>query len=188
MKRVRRSARLWRGSIALGFAALGLAPAAAQEYCVACTEPNAIYRCVIEQAVPTGSPLKMLCIGTLAREGGHATCAVRSGTVFDCDGPVRRVDARTASGSLGGAKSKPPITDEPAAQAAPAAPVNADLAPRQRSSAPAAKPANATPRTVEEVAREMSKSSGEALGKAGDAIAGSTRKAWGCVASFFKSC
>lgn len=167
MNRVKCPARLPASAFALGLAVLPLATAAAQEYCVACTEPNAVYRCVIEQAVPTSASLKMLCIGALAREGGHATCAVRSGTVFDCNGPIRRIDARSASDVLGGAIATP----------ANASPV---LTPPD----PAAKPENAPPGTVEEVAKQMSKSSGEALGKAGEV----TRKAWGCVASLFKSC
>jgi hypothetical protein len=130
----------------------------------------------------------MLCIGTLARQGGHSTCAVRSGTVFDCNGPVKRIDASAASDPVGGPAVEPPNADRSAPQSAPAAPVTANPTPQQAPPSPATKPANATPRTVEEVAREMSKSSGEALGKAGDAIAGSTRKAWGCVTSFFKAC
>ena len=64
----------------------------AQEYCVACTEPPGLYRCIIEGARPGGSqPLQMLCITAMAKEGHHATCGVKGGTVFDCNGPVKRV-------------------------------------------------------------------------------------------------
>ncbi|MEZ5816166.1 MAG: hypothetical protein R3D44_03705 [Hyphomicrobiaceae bacterium] len=44
------------------------------------------------------------------------------------------------------------------------------------------------PRTVEELAKNVSRSSSETLKKAGDAIKGTTRKTWKCIASFFKSC
>lgn len=178
-------------SAAVAFAAapLLLAPVAAQEYCVACTGPDAVYRCVIDQAVPTGMPLKMLCISTLARDGAHATCAVRSGTVFDCSGPVRRIDARapTAPGKDDRATVTAPAAGPAPAQAA-APPATAAQALKETQPRPGAKAATADPQTVEALAKQMSKSSSDALGNAGDAIAGSTKKAWGCVTSFFKSC
>ena len=66
--------------------------AEAQEFCVACTEPTAVYRCVIEGARPGGGqPLQVLCVTIMAKEGKHATCGIKRGTVFDCDGPVKRV-------------------------------------------------------------------------------------------------
>ena len=72
--------------------------ASAQEYCVACSEPDAVYRCIIEGAQPGGAqPLQVMCITAMAKAGNHATCGVKSGTVFQCDGPVRRVPW-TASG------------------------------------------------------------------------------------------
>src|SRR5262245_7118735 len=40
-----------------------VASAEAQEYCVACADPPAVYRCVIEGARPGGSlPLSVLCV------------------------------------------------------------------------------------------------------------------------------
>src|SRR6186997_635618 len=66
--------------------------AAAQEYCVACSEPHGLYRCVIEGAQPRGGQsLQMLCVTAMAKDGGHATCSVKRGTVFECDGVVKRV-------------------------------------------------------------------------------------------------
>ena len=66
--------------------------AEAQEYCVACSEPSAVYRCVIEGAQPRGGQsLQMLCVTTMAKQGGHATCSVKGGTVFECNGAVKRV-------------------------------------------------------------------------------------------------
>lgn len=201
MTSVTRSIYHLGGASSLWLATSALTPAAAQEYCIACTKPDAVYRCVIDKAVPTGKPLKWLCLGALARQGGHADCHVRKGTVFDCDGPIRRIDAKAAAAAL---ETAPVATGPvPTAPALPAA--NRPSPPSQQSGAaradnpaaqvptePAAdkatKPASASPRTVEEVARNMSKSSGETLGKAGDSIANTTRKAWGCVTSFFKSC
>ena len=66
--------------------------AAAQEYCVACSEPTGLYRCVIDGAQPRGGQsLQMLCVTAMAKDGGHATCSVKRGTVFECDGAVKRI-------------------------------------------------------------------------------------------------
>src|SRR5688572_29672822 len=66
--------------------------ATAQEYCVACSGPNAVYRCVIDGAQPRGGqPLQMLCVTAMAKQGGHASCSGTRGTVFECDGAVKRV-------------------------------------------------------------------------------------------------
>ena len=189
-----------RGTIAsvmMAMPSLVSGPAAAQEYCVACTGPDAVYRCVIEQAVPTGMPLKMLCISTLAKDGAHGSCAIRKGTVFDCNGPIRKVDARTAGGAIKDQRPSAAVPQAPQAavmQAAPPAPQpsaatgQAPHAPNAAPPRPDAKPSDAPPETVEKLAKQVSRSSADALGQAGDAIAGSTRKAWGCVTSFFKSC
>src|SRR5215468_10094561 len=72
--------------------ALGTGSAEGQEFCVACSDPPGIYRCVIDGAQPRGGQsLQMLCVTAMAKEGGHATCSVKRGTVFDCDGAVKRV-------------------------------------------------------------------------------------------------
>ena len=66
--------------------------ASAQEFCVACNGPPAVYRCVIGDARQAqGQPLQQFCTTTLAKEGAHAECGIRKGTVFDCDGPIKRI-------------------------------------------------------------------------------------------------
>src|SRR5215468_819878 len=106
----------------LGFLlALGVGPAAAQEFCVACSDPPGIYRCVIDGAQPRGGQsLQLLCVTAMAREGGHATCSVKRGTVFDCDGIVKRVPW-TALEPLAQPEVSP-SRDVPAAPAEPAKP------------------------------------------------------------------
>lgn len=179
--------RLLAAALAAG-GSLALAPeAGAQEYCVACTGPDAVYRCVIEQAVPQGIPLKMLCIGTLARDGKHATCAVRGGTVFDCNGAIRRIDAKAASQALSQPASPPPAAEKTAAPPAPGA-AGAQPLPAQPAQKPKAPASDEPPKTVEELAKRVTKSSGESLDKAGSAISTSTAKAWACLTSLFKSC
>ena len=63
--------RIWRPELLLSplFAGLGAA-ATAQEYCVVCSEPTALYRCVIDGAQPQGGqPLQMLCVTAMAKAG-----------------------------------------------------------------------------------------------------------------------
>jgi hypothetical protein len=155
---------------ALGY---GLASgAAAQEFCVVCSEPNALYRCVIDGARPGGSQsLQMLCITTLARNGGHGACAVKGGTVFQCSAPVVHVPWISSDGT-------PSVGQSPAAGEA----------------APVGKPEE-PPRTVVELAKraneqtaEQFKKAGENVKSAGQALGDATKKTWDCMLSFFTRC
>ena len=195
----------------IGFAALAsslsaAAPATAQEFCVACTGPDALYRCVLDRAAPSGIPLKFLCIQTLARQGGHAACSVRSGTVFDCDAPIRRIDA--SSGAVNA--TVPPAGDAPEHNAQSTPPTAIGYAPEPRAATsqedatapggvhrdelardrpePSQPDQPDQPDTVEKLAKSISRSSKEALVKAGEGIKSTTQKTWDCVASLFKSC
>jgi len=173
------------GSSSLLWAVLGCAPAwafgadaAAQEFCVACTEPSAQYRCVIEGAQPHGGqPLQMLCITAMAKEGGHATCSIKRGTVFDCNGAVKRVPWVALN--------------------APQPPQPPPAAPAQKSE-PAAAP-EGPPQTVVEMAKRANEQTAEQMKKAGenmkegaksvgDKIGTATKKTWDCMISFFTRC
>jgi hypothetical protein len=50
-------------------------PAGAQEYCVACSEPNAVYRCVIEGAKQAAASRCRCSAHHLAREAGTQPAA-----------------------------------------------------------------------------------------------------------------
>ena len=164
--------------LALLFAALGAA-AAAQEYCVVCSEPNALYRCVIDGAQPQGGqPLQMLCVTAMAKAGGHSTCTVKRGTVFDCDAPVRRVPW-TASNA--------PAATAPGASAAPADPGSTKGSPED------------PPQTVVEMAKRANQQTSDQMKKAGenlkegaksmgDAMSNATKKTWDCMTSLFTRC
>jgi hypothetical protein len=81
------------------FAAVCIAvalPAAAQEVCVACSEPAASYRCTIEQPatkVSIEGPLaEKVCTKVLASKGAHSKCQIiRLAPGASCDAPARTV-------------------------------------------------------------------------------------------------
>jgi hypothetical protein len=136
----------------------------AQEYCVACTEPNAVYRCVIEGARPGGGQsLQVLCMSALAKQGGHAACAIKRGTVFECDGPVKRVPWSSTEGPM-----QPQIPEKTAEK------------PEPDPSEP--------PKTLVEMTKQMNDQTAENMKKTGEAIKSSTKKTWDCVFSLFKQC
>jgi hypothetical protein len=79
---------------AIAFTTLnGAAPLAAQEYCVECMEPAALYRCQIDGARPgAATSLQALCLTALAKDGQHASCAIRRSVgVIDCNALIKRV-------------------------------------------------------------------------------------------------
>ncbi len=154
-------------------------PSRAQEYCVVCQEPDAIYRCVLQNTGPSRrQPLKMACITALAEAGKHASCAVRGGTVFDCTGPIAHVDATS-----GLASGTAPATVPSAGGTTPKAPAAAlQAAPKQ------AAPDDTPPATVEEAIKRTTSSTAATVSKAGQSISNGAKKSWNCVTSLFKSC
>jgi hypothetical protein len=151
--------------------------AAAQEYCVACTEPDALYRCVIDGARPGGGQsLQLLCITTMAKSGGHATCSVKGGTVFECNAPIKRVPW-VASERL----PQPGGAQVPAAPLATQSPVPATPEEPPKTMVELAKRAN-------EQTSEQMKKAGETVKSTGQAIGEATKKTWDCVISFFTHC
>lgn len=162
-----------RSAIVVFAVAAGSGAAAAQEYCVACSEPTAVYRCVIENAQPGGAvPLPTLCVNAMTKAGPHASCALKKGTVFDCHGPIKRV----------------PWTAKAADTPAPLPPPK-----------PAQTDPKEPPKTLEEMADRANKKSSQDLNKAGqtlkegarelgDNLGRATKKTYDCVVSFFSKC
>lgn len=156
-----------------GFAVLGAAlavaaEAQAQEYCVACTEPNAIYRCTISGARPgLSQSLQVACITALAKEGRHASCSVKRGaTVFECDGPVKIV---TVGADTGSGAPEPQVITQPKAEPAPTDP-------------------KAPPATVAEAIKRAQTQSNEDMRKAGKATATFFERTFTCLGSLFTKC
>ncbi|KAB2914877.1 MAG: hypothetical protein F9K29_14165 [Hyphomicrobiaceae bacterium] len=161
----------------------GVSRAEAQEYCVSCSEPNALYRCIIENARPGGGQsLQMLCVTTMAKTGGHATCSVKRGTVFECDGQIRRIPWSAVE--------------------APPAPTDQSNLPPPPPPPPAAAPKSdpqKPPQTMVDLAKQANEQTKEQLKQAGDnvkqsaksvgqALGTATKKTWDCMTSLFTRC
>jgi hypothetical protein len=146
----------------------------AQEFCVSCAEPAAVYRCVIDGAQPGGSqPLQVLCITAMAKEGHHASCSLKRGTVFDCNGPVKRVSWSAYNPGV-------PAAMPPAASAEKGAP-------KQGAAAPRAKPGD-PPQTVEEMAKRAGGQAGDQVKSVGQKMGEATKKTWNCIVSLLTRC
>ena len=157
-----------------------LGRAEAQEYCVACSEPNAVYRCVIEGAQPRGGQsLQMLCVTAMAKEGGHATCSVKGGTVFDCNGPVKRVSWAAINEHVPPGVSEAARPGCPGLRRAPDANLRAGAA---------ANRAGAWPSVPTSRAAEQMKKAGETMKEQTKSFGDATKKTWDCVLSFFTRC
>jgi hypothetical protein len=184
------------GAVLTALVVLSVGQALAQEYCVACSGPDALYRCVIDGAQPRGGqPLQMLCVTAMAKQGGHATCGVKRGTVFDCNGLVKHVPWTTTETPRAPDAAQPlPWASQPAPRPEPAA----TPPPAVPSLAPPAQPVPAPdqpPQTVLEMAKRANedtakqmKKAGETVGKAGETMKQATKKTWDCVVSFFTKC
>lgn len=161
--------------------------AQAQEVCVVCTGPAAVYRCTVEKSeklarfgIAADKAVQQVCVKELVRQSGHATCAVRrdSDTTV-CDGVPRMIP-------LASLLAEPPAKAPPAGAAKPE--VKAATPPPPAAPATgtaAAPPANdGPPRTVEEMAKRTGEKSKAQLKDAGNAAT----KTWHCLSSLFTNC
>lgn len=156
-------------------------PAAAQEICVECDGPVAMYRCALPdlerspQFRGSGRAIEYLCITEMARQGKHQRCRVARDFGNVCLGDQKAV-------SLSNLSATPPPDS---GSVDPAAPLKA----------PAGQTADGAPKTLAEVARitveeskKTAKSAGEQIENAGSAVGGAVKKTWGCLLSFFSAC
>jgi hypothetical protein len=163
----------------------GLVAVAAQEVCVVCTAPAAVYRCTVEKAEKLGrlgaigdKAMQTVCIKELARQSGHATCAVRrdSGPAI-CEGPERQITIESLLDAPPTAKAEP--------ASAPPAPVA--IAPPPAPLKPA-DPKDGPPKTMQELAQRTGESSKKQLKAVGDDVGDAVAKTWNCLTSLFKNC
>ena len=178
-------------------AGLASSGAAARELCVVCEGPDAVYRCEVEDVAPgrQESGAQLLCITTLARDGGHASCSVRRVAAASCEGEPRTIAlpagppvmAAPASGAdersaplTGPASDLPPMAEE---QAKPGVPDTVEALAKET-----VESSGAGLKKAGEAVTGSAKAAGEQIGKAGDAVAGAAKKTWGCLTSLFTDC
>jgi len=156
--------------------------AAAQDYCVTCTGPDAKYHCIIggnASVAARTSRGQMLCITQLAQSGGHASCSVSRTTAEPCVGQVRTVMFPT---------------DEPGT-----VPVEIPTPPPNAAMPALAAPPSPAPQQSPGAAEQIAKDSDNGLKKAGDAVTSTVEntgkaighaasKTWKCLSSFFGDC
>ena len=118
-----------------------------------------------------------LCLTALTREGGHAACNVKGGTVFDCNGPIKRVPW---SAQESGRVAEPSPPEQQAGQP-PAVAGKSDAKGEPKTVLDLAKRANENLQKANEGAKEQAQSAGEAIGNA-------TKKTWDCMLSLFSRC
>ena len=195
-----------RTSLSMLFAVLLTATfsqALAQQACVRCDNPFAIYNChAAGPGVHADTPINLLCMTELAKRHGHATCTVSRGGPEECAGKLVTITPSPDS-PLPKAPTptqvmtpeeldNPPPNDEPETQ---------QLEPHQDEHAD-----SETPETVEELAKQTAKASqeglkkagegvadvakktGETMQKTGNAIGNAAKKTWRCLSSFFGDC
>lgn len=198
--------RLLPALIATALVAAPSQRASAAEACVRCDNPFAIYRCQVDRpGLPANASIALICITELAKRNGHATCGVSRDTGATCGGEIVTV-------------SPPP--DAPIPQAPPPSQATAErpqepgpdeLSPPGKEPVDAedtvkSKPEDATPETVEDLAKktataskkglenagsavvDAAKKTGETIEKTGDAVGTAAKKTWRCLSSFFDDC
>lgn len=105
------------------------APASTPEFCVSCTGPEAAYRCTFAQANGRAAApgMQLLCISTLAREGGHASCSIARAVTSPCPGTLKVLPWSQADRAPAPASPAAAAAPDPAAPAG--SPVPAPLVP-----------------------------------------------------------
>lgn len=178
--------------------------AAAQEYCVTCTGPDATYRCVIggeASAAARSARAQFLCITELAKAGAHASCSAARGQNTPCPGETRTVMFSLADpgappphdASAPQPKRPPPMTPAGApAGGHDLAPV-AVPPPEQQQTTAAPPPADTgsageeTP-PKQSAVEEFADKTGKAVNDTGKAVGHAVKKSWDCVTSLFGDC
>ncbi|MEQ8825361.1 MAG: hypothetical protein RIC14_13405 [Filomicrobium sp.] len=191
----------------LGVVTGAAVPATAQEACVTCDAPFAIYRCQVDSPdlVPS-SPVQFLCIKELAKRFGHQTCSVMRKSGTDCAGEVVVV---TPADALPAAPPQD-FAEHPDDVPGPVTPGEQeaiDAAEREKGPDQVAEPSEpGPPETVEDLAKQTvaasekglknagktvadaAKNTGKTIEKTGEAIGSAAQKTWKCLSSFFGDC
>jgi hypothetical protein len=180
----------------------------AAELCVRCSAPDARYACVVNTPAPNADTLiKLYCITTLAKAGGHESCAIDRASAVPCQGTRKELPVPSLFEGDGDDKAAPDShkldANAPAGPAPPPGPAaSTPDKPKEAKDAPA----DAPPKTVQEMIEKSTKSAGQglsdtqksagnaassagtALQKAGTAVTDAAKTSWQCLTTFFSKC
>lgn len=196
--------------VAAAMIGLSLVPSPARaemvDLCVACSAPEQTYVCRVNapRADAGDNALQLFCVVKTAKDGGHASCAVRRETGVPCDGPVRlyTYDGPAIPQSLRSnarqAPQRPPGQDDIAIPAAPpqkggepetlvdmtSRAVDAGKGGVKSTGKAVGKAAGGTGRVI----GKAGKSAGKQVGKGVRGAKSAARYAYDCVKSFFRNC
>lgn len=167
--------------VALIAAWAAAAPALASEYCVACSAPQASYRCLTDDGNSgAGRDFRdgMLCVQQIARTSQHQSCAIDRQDTPPCDGEVRNVSTRDLSEPQGQVQEQGQ------------GPASAATAPKSPTGTPQA--AQPLPELVDKRGGAASQATPEPQPPADAQDAGDSKgtleKTWDCMSSLFKKC
>lgn len=209
--RFRATRRLARILACLAAVVSGPTALGAAEYCVACSGPDARYRCAMDGAGLAGDTgAQLACIQDIARRAGHATCAIDRTPVESCNGtPWTVAGSPESSGTEGGVivprvREAPPQARQEPSAGRPAAgtrvpgagesdtvyrPMGAEPAgAAETGPAPRATSAGTATARPDATAAEGAPAKKSALEKVGEAIGSAAKKSWSCVSSLFSDC
>ena len=166
---------------------LGTRVSLAQEACVVCAGPDAIYRCTVEKADKLArfggagdKALQHVCSKEMARQGKHDKCSVRRESAgAACDGLPRMITLA----SLLEAEAEPPPPASPSA-----APVAGPPRPAKVEPEKTVDTKSQPPRTVQELAERTGETSKQQLKDTGDSIGYTAQRTWKCLATLFQKC
>lgn len=171
--------KIWLPSLAALGVAVAAAPAMGQTertLCVRCSEPERTYKCTVRlpAGIRPGRSLKLLCVYQLAKDGGHASCSVRSGGGESCTGePVILSYSPGATEAEAGAGA---VAVAPGSGAPPAAAPSTVGSAASSDASGSRAPGTGEPKTVVEWGDRVVKSSRKRIESVGDSVTGAAKR------------
>lgn len=164
-------------SMGAAFAAtlwLCVAPASADNVCVSCDGPSAVYSCSYAPDANGQTParsarsMQFVCIQDVARQYQHSSCSVNRNQLGPCNGQVHMIPQNAAAGPPTNAADNEAAVQTPA----PVVPPN-----KQRE-----------PPTVVEMAKRTAASTNKQIKKSARKVSKAAKSTWRCVTTLFSKC
>lgn len=188
-----------------------------QEVCVSCSEPRAVYRCMLDSSLADvsfrgrGRALEFVCITEIAKRAPHGRCSVSRDHGQICLGQDFVLSPATLGADDGtqmGAAVRDKGDSSEYGVAPPVPPVGTAAKPATipREKEPRRSSAGGPPETLEELARDTVdtskrqikdagravdrtvKSAGETIEQAGSSVGRAAEKTWRCLTSLLSRC